>query len=183
MAHTDTPACNNGMITLENKVEIKVNRDLKELFKTIAAILKIDADDDNNFARDLINNKKQRSECRTDDMWCLKVMYAHNIDLDLLVHMIKKSEIKCWNQHIISSGLTKENIICLLSRKYDKLYSPDRKSFRSSDMQCIMSLYPYNIRFSDVGGYFEQIELDDSKDVTANVELNFDLIRKKFKDL
>lgn len=50
-------------------------------------------------------------------------------------------------------------------------------------MQCIMSLYSYNIRLSDIAGYFEQLKTNDSNFDHVEVAYNIDNVRKKFQDI
>lgn len=149
--------------TISDSDMLKPNYDVSAMQRqAISAILREDVDnlscdndnDDNNNNDgnnksdhdncDFVNNKKQRSNARRGDQICLDVMHAINLSLTELVEFIKESKIVCWNQHIIKSGLTKEYIVSLLSQKYDK-------SCRSEDMQRIVSLYPYNLRLTDMG--------------------------------
>ncbi len=138
---------------------------------------------DNNIDRDFVNNKKQRYKIKKDDEMKLDVLIALGIYMDELIIMIKESKIECWNQFIINSGITKENIITILSQKYDEIVSPDGKNYRNEDMQRVMSLYPYNIRLTDLGGYFEK--MNDDIVETEQPKRHFDhiIICMKFQEL
>ena len=157
------------------------NEDKIKLCQRIANLLQ--DDEYHQLILDL-NNKEQLSKIRRYDKMKLKVGHCLAIDLDDIVQMIKESKIEPWNQNIINSGLTKENIINMLSTRYEDLISPDGKNYRCEDMQRIMSLYPCGIRFTDLGGFFEKISnenLGQNPDPVLGPDLDF--IKNIFKEV
>ncbi len=170
-------------VRLDDMKEIKVNRNKPMLLRSIAGLLQ----EDDIISVDLTNNRRHRSDTRNNDETILSVMYALNISMDIFAELIKESKIECWNKRIIDSGLTKSDVILMLSHCYDKKYSPCGKDYRSEDMQRVMSFYPYNIRFTDFSGYFEKVDdminqYDELKETENIQEITHDQINQIFHD-
>jgi hypothetical protein len=185
---------------IESDIESKhlARDEMKIKIQTIAMILNQDPEipdpesTGGNFqfqSRDFVNDKKQRSETRDSDRMILRTLYCIGVGIDTLALLIQSSDTECWNQHIIASSLNhqpdqlKTKIVQLLTKSYDTLVSPDGKSHRSEDMQRIMSLYPYNIRLQDLGGFFEKVTYIHQAEKEEDLEPDYQMIRNKFQTL
>ena len=141
-----------------------------------------DYDKENILVRDLVNNKEQRYQVKKNDYMILETLSMFGCDIDKIVSIIKNSQTIALNQYIIDSKLTKDQIIFMLSKKYDPILSPDGKKSRSEDVQRLVELYKHNIRLTDLGCYFEKIK-DPAEDLEPKFgrTLDLDQIFKTFQ--